>query len=833
LLSGLLTIGTSVFANGSSPLSFISSIQKEDSTSTITLKALADPSEEPYFCSIDGIQTGIISDIAALLSKSSNEKIEMLPVTTHAEYEAHLKAKDYDLLLNANDLLSSDLLSGYDLSNSYLNVSYSKVILRNNTKSATTIACLGEDSMAGLYAKSFYYSAQIKAYDTMTEALNAVKSEECYAAIVNSIYAQKLQNEDIRSVYYFSKLSEGSLKLKIAVKHSDDGAVLNALNASINATSEDIFDLIVSRYSHFVKPTPTLFDQIYLNPLPYALGLGSLILVFITVVVILFYAGRRKAMVRANREFERFITYVCQNNEAVFEVDLQAQVVTHYLLEGGKVKTAKRPFSLKENFIDRIYPDERATIEQEMNEETLHHLIDTCGQETFEARLKGEDGNYFWAYVIIQGIETSRSQPANFMVFVHSIEDQKEKDAHAKDLLQNAVDQAETANKSKSEFLARMSHEIRTPLNAIIGLATIARNYDNDPDKVEDCLTKIDSSSRVLLSLINDILDMSAIENHKMKLSEIPFDLLTTLTNLRDIYVPQCKGKKITFTAHFDIPDAMVLGDELRVSQILLNLLSNAYKFTNEGGKILFEASRTSVSNKKVYYRFSVKDNGVGMSEEMQKRLFKPFEQENAETAQKYGGSGLGLSIVKSLVEMMNGTISAVSSQRKGTTFTVDLPFALDEEQTERVINEKKDVELPTYDFHGAKVLLAEDNAINREIACELLKMVNLLCVCVTNGQEAVKAFSAAKEGEYQLILMDIQMPIMNGYEATKAIRSLKRGDATSIPIYAMTANAYSEDVTHALSAGMNGHIAKPIDPPTLYRTIAESLNATNEKLNQ
>jgi CheY-like chemotaxis protein len=214
----------------------------------------------------------------------------------------------------------------------------------------------------------------------------------------------------------------------------------------------------------------------------------------------------------------------------------------------------------------------------------------------------------------------------------------------------------------------------------------------------------------------------------------------------------------------------------------------------------------------------------------MQKRLFKPFEQENAETAQKYGGSGLGLSIVKSLVQMMGGTISALSALNQGTTFTIDLPFALAPEKPLETAEDKKQLASDAYDFHGAHVLLAEDNAINREIAVELLKMVHIVTDCASNGEDAVAMFSASKEGEYQLILMDIQMPVMNGYEATKVIRASQRKDGKSVPIFAMTANAYPEDVTHALSFGMNGHIAKPIDPPTLYRTIADALKVTSSK---
>ena len=249
----------------------------------------------------------------------------------------------------------------------------------------------------------------------MDECLSAVKNQDCYAAIINSLYAQKLQNEDIRSVYSFTKLSEGTLKLKIAVKQSLGSAVLTALNDAIDATSEDSFNAIVSRFSHFVKPTPSFFDQVYLNPVPYTIGFGSLFLVFIAIIFIIFFAGRRKATLLANREFKRFITYVCQTNEAVFEVNLQTRMINHYQLEKGEVKNIPQAFSLHPDFIDKIAPEDQAMVAEEMDEKTLRPLIELGGEKAFETRLCKEDGTYFWTYIIIQGIVPTRAQPANYM----------------------------------------------------------------------------------------------------------------------------------------------------------------------------------------------------------------------------------------------------------------------------------------------------------------------------------------------------------------------------------------------------------------------------------
>lgn len=266
----------------------------------------------------------------------------------------------------------------------------------------------------------------------------------------------------------------------------------------------------------------------------------------------------------------------------------------------------------------------------------------------------------------------------------------------------------------------------------------------------------------------------------------------------------------------------------MRLNQVLLNLISNAYKFTPEGGKITFTVKELPKREETVYYKFTVADTGEGMSEEMLSRLFLPFEQEGADTAQKHGGSGLGLSIAKNLVELMGGSISCQSEKGKGTVFTVSVPFLLDEsveKVREESTEEQETVELDKqYDFAGKKVLLAEDTEMNAEIAEELLALVNVKVDHAWNGKEAVEMFAAAQPDTYVAVLMDVQMPIMNGYEAALAIRALNHADAATMPIYAMTANAFTEDVSAALNAGMNGHIAKPIDTKILYETLRKAV---------
>ena len=392
--------------------------------------------------------------------------------------------------------------------------------------------------------------------------------------------------------------------------------------------------------------------------------------------------------------------------------------------------------------------------------------------------------------------------------------------------LVEAVAQADSASRAKGRFLARMSHEIRTPMNAVVGLTELARQHKEEPEQVEEYLNKIDSSSRVLLNIINDVLDMAAIENDKLKIAKNPFSLQEILASVETVYTTQFRQKNIKFTMDTEgVPAGQLIGDSLRVNQVLLNLISNAYKFTPEHGRVNVCVRESARRDGNAYYKFLVKDTGEGMTREMQERLFKPFEQEAADTAQKHGGSGLGLSITKNLVEMMGGSIDCKSRKGEGTTFTVSLPFGLVDETEETVELKKEKVppapakEAKDYDFHGKKILLAEDTVMNADILMDLLSIVNLEVAHAWNGEEAVAMFKEAEPGTYFAILMDVQMPKMNGYEAAKAIRDSGHPQA-GIPIYAMTANAFTEDVSAAINAGMDGHIAKPVDIRIVYEIL-------------
>lgn len=395
----------------------------------------------------------------------------------------------------------------------------------------------------------------------------------------------------------------------------------------------------------------------------------------------------------------------------------------------------------------------------------------------------------------------------------------REKEAVYAKQIEKVATEAQHANQAKTRFLFNMSHDIRTPMNAIIGYTQLLENNLDNKKQALDYISKLKSSSTILLSLINYILEMTQIESGKLDLKKEIGDLDDLVKNINVVVEPLIKEKKLHYSYHLEIKHHHIICDKTKLREIVLNILSNAIKYTPEGGNVELLIQEISFENNKVKYNFIIIDNGIGMKEDFLPHIFEEFAREKTSTESKVPGVGLGLPIVKSLIDMMNGTIQVESKLNKGTKFTVELSF-LTSLQVENV-NERN---TSTLDFSGKHILLVEDNELNAEIGIELLNTFKVIIDLAKNGEECIKILEKMPEGYYDLILMDIQMPIMDGYEATKIIRSFNNKNA-QIPIIAMTANAFEEDRKHALQLGMNEHLAKPVDIEKLKDVLTKYFN--------
>ncbi|MBO4377267.1 MAG: response regulator, partial [Lachnospiraceae bacterium] len=396
------------------------------------------------------------------------------------------------------------------------------------------------------------------------------------------------------------------------------------------------------------------------------------------------------------------------------------------------------------------------------------------------------------------------------------------KEQEDKKKLEEALAMAESANKAKSVFLNNMSHDIRTPMNAILGFAEIAKKEKDDKNKLDEYLGKIIMSGKDLLNLINDILDMSSIESGKVKFNHVATSIKGMVEGVKDMFVNEAEKKNITFNVKYeDVVNDYIYCDEVRAKQVGINIVSNAFKYTPVGGTVSLTVRQYPLQKDGfAKYEIVVQDNGIGMSKEFKEQIFDSFSRERSATLSGIQGTGLGMAIVKKIIDMVDGEIDVWSEVNVGTRITVRLTIKTAEKEEEY----KQEQPEESYNFEGKKVLLVEDNELNREIAEAILNEVGIRVESVVNGQEAVDRMAMAKPGEFDLVLMDIQMPVMDGYTATTKIRELDDAAVAYVPIVAMTANAFDEDRKETMNMGMNGHISKPIDIDEMLSTMKKCM---------
>lgn len=480
-----------------------------------------------------------------------------------------------------------------------------------------------------------------------------------------------------------------------------------------------------------------------------------------------------------------------------------------------------------EFYIDvSVYADDRDMMRMAFSRDNI--LRQLIKRETFYVNFRSNINNKL-AYMKLKVVRIGDiKETGNFLLAFMNVDDEIEHEMKQKKLLQETLSMAESASHAKTMFLSNMSHDIRTPMNAIIGFTTLAQNHINEPTMVQMYLDKIKSSSNHLLSLINDVLDMSRIESGKMKINKTVCSIEKIVDDVDTVMQSQIQIKHLEYSlikrGNLSRP---ILCDSLRMNQVLINIVGNAVKYTPEYGKIQFMITEMpSISDDCSSYQFRIKDNGIGMSKKFQEKLFQPFERDENKNISKIQGTGLGLAITKSLVDRMEGSIFVKSEEGKGSEFLVCFDFTNAKENEIPVEDEKTEV----YDnsvmekFKDVRLLLVEDNELNREIACEILKSVGFIIDCAENGKQAIQMVNDAPAEFYKVVLMDVMMPVMNGYESTKKIRALEDKKKASVPIIAMTANAFEEDKNKAMECGMDKFVSKPFD-------INELLSKLNEMI--
>ncbi len=612
-----------------------------------------------------------------------------------------------------------------------------------------------------------------------------------------------------------------------------------------------------------------------------------LIIAFLCYVLYLVLKNRyqKKQLVSENQEISRIVDAATLLFTRFALVDLEKDTY-EYLESKGTSAPETGKYSDLIRYLDAHYlsdgPDGEKMSVLISGDYVQKHLTEDVPYLQWEYEIDME--GHRWENISVLCLKRKNGVPVRLLYAIQDVTALKEQEQQIRTALKNASAAAEAANQAKSDFLARMSHDIRTPMNAIIGMTAVALMHLDDRDRLNDCLDKITISSRHLLALINDVLDMSKIESGKVTLSEEPFEMQELIESIRTIIQSQTDSRNQTLNIQVsDIIHSRLSGDALRLRQVLVNILGNAVKFTPKGGTITFSVRECGIcASGMTSYEFVCQDTGIGMDAEFLKTIFDPFTRADSSASREVEGTGLGMAITRNIVRMMNGDIQVESTVGEGSRFTVNVPLRIAENGTESGENvaaqaaagseafvggtetgavtggagaekfaagtgageetgstdaekfaagtetgstgakrQRADIAaLKQADFSGNRVLLVEDNELNREIANELLSVIGVAVEQAENGRIAVEMVEHSPLNYYDLIFMDIQMPVMDGYEAVRAIRSLDRKDAADIPIVAMSANAFADDIRNAHEAGMNDHVAKPVEISKLLETL-------------
>ena len=790
----------------------------------------------PYaFEGENGTVTGTYVDLTNLiLEKLSIDTltVEWSLFSSMDELRTALKNNELDLICPEYHSYGEADRNGLAISETIMDIPMGILTLPSAGSGGIQTIATGGTRPGLVYVAENFPEADVVSYDTVDELVRAVSKGEADAAIAH-IFALEDSIQNNKKDFVLSPLSKPCIICYAALEQNHELIML--MNRGHHLIDQNELSSMDVRYASTKSNLETAKDFFRENRTVLAVVLLA-ILAIITFAINRSITSRKlktnldeitrqNAIIEAARQelelaektlkeknvyLEYFLksfnsAYIVDLKNSSFEILYMKHVFQNvFTMDGNK--------NAMEAFIENhIHPEDRELMKKMSDSSHVMHLLETETDLSFTVREVYEDIVKTMRVFIVRGVDNTRATVA-FMDISDELEKEKENGRRL-----------EAANRAKSTFLFNMSHDIRTPMNAIIGFNNIALSHIDDKETVLDSLNKVDISSRQLLSLINDVLDMARIESGEVRCEFAPADIVQTSADLVDM-VRQSTSKSLTVETDFAAVDhRFVKADVIHLNSILTNVISNSVKYTPEGGTIRFTVAETPSGRKNAYaYDFVVEDNGIGMSEEFLAHIFEEFSREKTSTASGIQGTGLGMAITKRLTELLGGTIRIRSKLGEGTKTTIHLE--MEAAERDPVSREPADVCIDGNILKGKKVLLVEDNELNREIAEDILSEAGLMIDVAEDGDIAVEKMRNASAGRYDLILMDIQMPRMNGYEATRAIRALPDDWAASIPIVAMTANAFEEDKQNAFASGMNGHLAKPIEIPKLMKMLSRFL---------
>ena len=937
----------------------------------ITITALGN--REPYSYLEDGELKGILPDYFACVMEMAGLPYEIVIPKDREDYNTMVDTNGVDVVidrLSSSAAMEDAAYHGFN-TDAYMTTGVARVTREDFAGDIKTIAV--SDSQGGtLISQKLSGDFEILNYSTREAAMQAVLDREVDAAYVYAYTAQLFVNRDTTNSLYYSIVNGMDIEFRMYVRDSADHELITILNKCIQQMSDDMLNQLVLKHTSYTIEDMNFLQYMQANPKMMLIVVLTTALI-ICVILVLYLQGRwsRKLLDtteqsnKAMKEQLAIVETLSRDYTNVFAINEECGTARIIKLEGyvteGLKKDSKeeQPYApiLNQYIRDRVHPEDQEYLAQALSLDKVREQIDSNGEYMGSYRIQADGENHHFQYTYVKVGESAIKKDSFILAGFRNIDEMIRKEQQQKAVLEEALAQAQYANNAKTTFLNNMSHDIRTPMNAIIGFTSLAVTHIDNKTQVQDYLGKIMTSGNHLLSLINDVLDMSRIESGKVKIEEKEASLPEIMHDLKTIVQTDVKAKQLEFYIDtLGVVNETIICDKLRLNQVLLNIMSNAMKYTKPGGMVSVRVLQTSEAQEGyASYEFRIRDTGIGMSREFLKHVFEPFEREQTATVSGIQGTGLGLAITKNIVDMMGGTITVDSEEGKGSEFTVtfrfrtaDSPvksqrleqladlralvvdddvntcvsvskmlsaigmnpdwttlgkeavirteFALEQNEPysayiidwmmpdmngielvrriRKVIGDMTPIIILTaYDwadiekeareagvtafcskpifpselrevllapymeqesteetdpserrFDGRKILLVEDIEMNQEIARAILEAVGFLIDTADDGSIAVERMKELPADTYDLILMDVQMPIMNGYQATRAIRALDDPVKAAVPIVAMTANAFEEDRKEAMDAGMNGYVAKPIDIEKLMQTLEDLL---------